>query len=108
MAAQQADAEGHLWFFTLARTEKVNALRTDKRGCVFFADPDGQRYLSTTGAGELVRSEPKSRELWNHAYKAWFPQGLDDPDMLLIKVLILEVGYWHASEGKTLKHNRFR
>lgn len=103
MATQQVDVEGQLWFFTRTDTDKVVALRTDKRVCVSYADPDNQRYVSITGVGDLIRSELKARELWSPLYKAWFPQGLDDPDLILIKVLIEDAEYWHAPEGKMVQ-----
>jgi len=103
VAMQQADAEGHLWFFALANSEEVNALRQDKHVCVSFADPDGQRYVSITGVGDLVRSEPKAKELWNPLYKSWFPEGLNNSNLLLIKVLILEAEYWYGREGRRLQ-----
>jgi general stress protein 26 len=107
MATQEVDPEGHLWFFTRTDTEKVEALRSDRRACVAYADPDGQRYVSVTGIGDLIRSEPKARELWDPAYKAWFPQGLDDPNLVLIRVLVEDVEYWHAPEGRMLQLQGF-
>jgi general stress protein 26 len=103
MATQEVDTEGHLWFFTRTDTDKVEALRGDKRVCVSYADPDGQRYVSVTGIGDLIRSEAKARELWNPLYKAWFPQGLDDPNLVLIKVLVEDAEYWHAPEGRMVQ-----
>jgi general stress protein 26 len=103
MATQEVDSEGNLWFFTRTDTEKVEALRSNKRVCVSYADPDGQRYVSVTGTGDLIRSEPKAKELWNPLYKAWFPQGLDDANLILIKVLIEDAEYWHAPEGRMVQ-----
>lgn len=103
MATQEVDAEGSLWFFTRTDTEKVEALRSDNRVCVSYADTDGQRYVSVTGVGELIRSEAKAKELWNPLYKAWFPKGLDDPNLILIKVLLDDAEYWHAPEGRMVQ-----
>jgi len=38
--------------------------------------------------------------LWSSILKAWFPLGLDDPDMTLIKVSPNEVNYWDGSSNK--------
>jgi len=32
--------------------------------------------------------------------KAWFPEGIDDPDMILIKVTPQEINYWDNNSIK--------
>ena len=103
MATQEADAGGHLWFFTRTDTSKVLALRDNKNVCVAYAEAATDRYVSVTGIGELVRNEAKARELWNPLYKTWFPQGLDDPKLVLIRVLITEAEFWDAAERKMVR-----
>ncbi len=33
-------------------------------------------------------------ELWRPAYRAWFPQGLDDPPLALLKMDVEQAEYW--------------
>jgi hypothetical protein len=33
-------------------------------------------------------------------YKAWFPQGLDDPDLALLQVHVNQAEYWDTSSSK--------
>jgi general stress protein 26 len=40
------------------------------------------------------------QELWSIWIKPWFPDGLDDPDLVLLKVSITEAEYWD-SPGST-------
>jgi general stress protein 26 len=103
MATQEADAGGHLWFFTRTDTSKMLALRDNKNVCVAYADAGTERYVSVTGIGELIRNEAKARELWNPLYKAWFPHGLDDPNLILIRVLITDAEHWSAAQGKMVR-----
>jgi general stress protein 26 len=100
MATQEFDSQGTLWFFTSNKTEKVEAIKTDQRVNLAYSDSSSQRYVSITGNGELMRDHVKAKELWNPLYKAWFPKGLDDPDLILLRVYVLEAEYWHASEGR--------
>ena len=39
------------------------------------------------------------KELWSSILKAWFPLGLNDPDIILIKVTPNEVNYWDSSSS---------
>jgi general stress protein 26 len=47
----------------------------------------------------MVRDKQKAEELWNPAYKAWFPKGLDDPDLALLKVSATQAEYWDSSSS---------
>jgi general stress protein 26 len=102
MATQQADVDGHLWFFTRNDTDKVDAIRENENVCVSYADPDGQRYISVSGRTQLLNNPEKKKELWNPFYKEWFPLGLEDPKLVLIRVLVTGAEYWHASSGKMM------
>ena len=35
-------------------------------------------------------------------YKAWFPEGEDDPSIAVLKVEITEAQYWEASSSKLI------
>jgi general stress protein 26 len=35
-------------------------------------------------------------ELWNPILKAWFPKGLDDPSICLLKVDVEQAEYWDS------------
>lgn len=103
MVTQQADIDGHLWFFTGTNSEKVDAIRENDNVCVAFTDPDRQRYVSVSGRAQLLNNPEKKAELWNPTYAEWFPRGLDDPKLVLVRVLITAAEYWHAPEGKMVK-----
>jgi len=98
MATQKQDFDGDLWFFTRASSPKVDEVEQEQNVCVAFARPDKQHYVSVSGRARLVRDRAKIEELWNPAYKAWFPEGLDDPDLALLKVSADKAEYW---DGQT-------
>ena len=52
---------------------------------------------------ELVHDKEKMRALWSPWLKPWFPKGLDDPDLVLLKVSILAVEYWDAPDSATAR-----
>jgi len=103
MATQQAEFDGTLWFFTRAEAPKVDEVRQDRRVNVSYAEPKGQRYVSVSGTAELVRDPAKNKELWNPLLKAWFPKGLEDPELALIKVSVEKAEYWD-SHSSTMVH----
>ena len=99
MATQPADSEGAIWFFSGNHSEKVEAIKTDARVNLAYSDAVGQRYVSVTGNCELVRDHAKAKALWKPAYKAWFAEGLDDPNLILLRVAVAEAEYWDATQG---------
>lgn len=98
MSTQQREFDGDLWFFTKADTPKVDEIEREQNVCVAYARPDKQHYVSVSGKARLVRDRAKIEELWNPAYKAWFPDGLDDPQLALLKVSAEKAEYW---DGQT-------
>jgi len=103
MVTQQVEFDGDLWFFTHASDAKVDETQRNPNVNVSFAAPDDQRYVSVSGKAELVRNRQKAEELWNPMYKAWFPQGLDDPDLALLKVHVDQAEYWDSASS-TMVH----
>ena len=47
-----------------------------------------------------AKDRAKAEELWNPMVKAWFPGGLDDPHLALIKVTIQSAEYWDSDASK--------
>jgi len=103
MAAHGVEAPGVLWFLTGSATDKVEAVKTIQRVNVAFADHAGQRYVSVSGFCELVRDHGKVKELWRDGYKSWFPDGPDDPNLILMKVDVQQAEYWSAAEGRMVQ-----
>lgn len=100
MVTQEADLDGTLWFFTGLSTHKVVEIRQHQQVNVSYAAPDDQRYVSVSGVSQTVRDQDKMRELWNPLYRAYFPKGLDDPDLTLLRVDVSEVEYWDSSSSR--------
>ena len=99
MSTQQIEFDGDLWFFTRASAPKVDEVRRDERVNVSYAKPEDQRYVSVSGTAEIVRDREKIKELWSPALKAWFPKGLEDPDIALLKVSVERAEYWDGSQS---------
>lgn len=103
MSSRQDDFNGELWFFTSRDTGKVTAIRNDQHVNVAFASPKDMSFVSIAGRAEIIEDKRKAEELWNPAYKAWFPEGLNDPNLALIKVSVDSAEYWDAPSS-TLVH----
>lgn len=103
MATQKAPFDGTLWFFTSASSGKVNEVDWNPEVNLSYAEPSETKYVSISGNAEIVRDRAKMEELWGDIYKAWFPQGLNDPDVCLLKVEVSTAEYWEAKSGKMVQ-----
>lgn len=103
MATQEIDESGTLWFLTGANTHKDDEIRQDNRVNVSYAAPDDNTYVSVSGTGETFHDQAKIDELWNPFYKAWFPEGKEDPNIRVLKVSIEQAEYWD-SPSSTFVH----
>lgn len=102
MATMQMDASGDLWFFTALDSPKVDEAERHDHVSLSYARPDKQDYLSISGISQIVRDKDKMRQLWSPWIKPWFPNGVDDPNLVLLKVGITDAEYWDAP-GSSVK-----
>jgi general stress protein 26 len=93
----ELDDDGALWFFTAAHSPKVEeAAQHRGQVNVAYADPGRQDYLSVSGSAQLVRERAVMEAHWSAYVKAWFPEGLDDPELALLRVVIEKAEYWES------------
>lgn len=99
MFTVKIDNECQLWFFTKELSEKVKDLSTGKNVTLVFSHPGKNAYMNIYGNCEVVHDTNKMKELWQPALKAWFPKGVEDPELCLLKVVINEAFYWDNSSN---------
>ena len=99
MATQEADFDGTLWFFTRASSPKVEEIQDDAEVNVSYSSPEDHRYVSISGRASVVRDRAKIEELWQPSYRMWFAQGLEDPDLVLLRVDAHSAQYWDMLVG---------
>ena len=71
--------------------------------CAAYAKPESDTYVSISGRAEVVRDPAKMEELWSPVLKAWFPDGLEDPHLCLLKVTAEQAEYWDSPSGKLVQ-----
>ena len=103
MSTQEMDENGDLWFFTSDQTHKIDEIQADPRVNVAYSNPDDNTYVSVFGRAEMSKDKAKMEELWSPILKAWFPEGLDDPCLALLKIDIEEVEYWDSPNSKLVQ-----
>jgi general stress protein 26 len=104
MAALQMDEDGTIWFFTKRSSPKVDQIDNNQhRVNLAFADVGDADYVSISGTADELDDRAKVNELWNPQAKAWFPEGKDDPELILLKVHTDMAEYWNASDSTMVR-----
>jgi general stress protein 26 len=99
MSTQKFEFDGDLWFFTSTDTHKVEEIEKDSRVNVSYAAASKTSYVSVSGRATLLRDQAKIDEYWEPSHKLWFPDGKDDPKLILLKVEVEQAEYWDFSTG---------
>ena len=95
--------DGKIWFFTGINSPKVMSITNDQHVNLAYANPEYQKYISVCGTAKIVTDKNKMRELWTPLMKAWFPEGIDDPNISLICVDVETAELWHSPSSKVVQ-----
>jgi general stress protein 26 len=94
MLVHEVDDSGCLWFLTDRTSRKAWELIDNPNASVAFQSSRGDRYVSVYGTAVVVRDDMTVKRLWNPTYRAWFPKGKHDPELVLVAVRVLRAEYW--------------
>ncbi len=97
------DDDRRLWFFASRSGEPVADIARDSAVNISYADPGEDHYVSVSGNATLVEDMARKNELWSTLVEAWFPGGVDDPDLALVKVDIAQAEYWDVKTNKAMQ-----
>lgn len=103
MATQEMDESGDLWFFTDATSLKISEVSHEHHVNLTYADPRNHKFVSVSGIATLVADQDKMEELWKPIFLSWFPKGLDDPRLSLLRVRIDNAEYWDSPSSTVVK-----
>lgn len=99
MSVQEIDDEGHLWFLSDKSSNKNFDISQNSTVELFFAKGH-ESFLSIHGHASILYDREKIKDLWNPIIKVWMPDGIDDPNLSIIKVVPEDGYYWNNKHGK--------
>lgn len=93
------DAEGELVFFTAANSHKIAELTDDAEANLAYAHPGEHRYVSVRGRARMDRDADTIDELWTLSQKVFFPDGRDDPNLMVLRIRVRDAVYWEIADS---------
>ena len=92
MNIAKSERGGSLWFVSGIESAKVDDIVFDDHAnCALQGD---YKYLSVSGKARIVRDRTKVREMWEESWRTWFPDGPEDPSLVLIEIEMTAGEYW--------------
>jgi len=98
MAMQEVEFDGDLWFFAARDSRKVTHVTAHPQ--VNVATVGSGSWVSLTGTASVVDDLAKKKDLWNAVVEAWFPNGPEDPEVVLLRVDAASAEYWDSPGGR--------
>lgn len=100
MYTSLVDDEGNVWFFTNEFSEKINEVSKDNLVHLIYSHPVKNIYVDVKGTCSLIIDKKKMEELWEPVLEGWFPDGLTDNRLCLVKVATETAHFWNHSSSK--------
>jgi general stress protein 26 len=92
--------DGNSYFFTTTEGHLVKDLKKNAHVNLAFNGPK-KLFVSVTGEAKIITDRATMQEHWVDELDNWFEDGVDSPDLVLIKVKAKRIKYWQKeTEGE--------
>ena len=102
MAVAELNKDGQTYFATDAHSAKTAEAMADPNVVITFQS--SSEFASLTGTLAVIRDRALIDRLWSDTWRVWFPDGKDDPNLVLLSVTPSEAEYWDNSGSEGLKY----
>jgi general stress protein 26 len=103
MLLERLESDATLVFLTHLSSQKTDEVQHDARVNIAFQSDRGDRYVSVSGTATVTHDLERMRQLWHPTYRAWFPDGVEDPDSAIFTVRIDRVEYWDVPSSRLVR-----
>lgn len=99
--------DGDSWFFSYSDTRKVADIEGTSGVLLTFTAPPSLLgkpgiFIAIEATASIVREKDVFANHWNSELTRWFPEGIDTPGLVLIKVAASTIQYWDGEETGAL------
>src|SRR5687768_2836553 len=99
VVGDHAAFDGCLWFITDRRSRKGQAINSGATTFLMFEDNGNGAYLRLTGRASVIEDRGRLEELYTPVQRTWFPQGLKDPHITLVRFDADQGEFWDQHNG---------
>ena len=96
MTIQKMEGNGDIYIFIGRNTGVAAAVEHNDYVNASFANHCGDVAVSVSGKAKLLKDRQKMEELWEPIFQIRFPQGPDDPNLVLLKIEVETAEHWDS------------
>ena len=100
MYLSEINEDGEMWFFNNENSCKTDEIISNPSINLAFQDMNDKRYLTISGRAEIVHDKDKMKKMMSTIIETWFPKGMDDPSLSLLKVKMDKAEYWETENSR--------
>ena len=97
------DEHVNFYFLLDKKTDLAHCVTKDNQIQISFADPGEDSYVSVSSAAHLSEDRVLKEKLWSTAAQAWFPGGVEDPDLTVLVAPVSSAEYWDVKENQLVQ-----
>ena len=105
MTTLEPKFDGSLWFFTKADSARTGEVEEEGQVNVTYENSLESVYVSLSGRAMLILDPQQIEKLWHEDLRVWFPEGLNDPQLALLRVDVDKWAYWDSQPPGMSEHN---
>ena len=97
------DYDGDSYFFAYAQSRKILEIRADNEVGLSYTGAVGMLggpplFVSVQGIASLIEDKAAFAEHWTKDLDRYFPEGIDTPGVVMIKLVAETVRYWDGGD----------
>jgi general stress protein 26 len=100
MAMRQQVRGEEIWFATSLASNKCKDLEANPQCALTFFDAAEGTTVSISGTGEVLKDKKLALELWDPSWARWFPEGPEQRELALLRVIPEHVERHDGRTGK--------
>ena len=95
--------QGDSYFFAYQNSRKIADLRADPRVALSYTGAVGMLggpplFVTVEGAAALIQDKTAFADHWTRDLDRYFPEGIDTPGIVMIRVDAKTIRYWDGSD----------
>ncbi len=101
---RDVDYDGDSWFFAYDSARSIAEIERDPHVGLAFSGAKSLLgkpgiFINIAGRAQVIRDKGAFAEHWVADLERWFPEGIDTPGMVMLKVSAQHVHYWDGEEN---------
>lgn len=99
----KVEYQGDSYFFAYDTTRTVHDIARETKVGLSYQGSSGLLgkppiFIAIEGDASLIRDKAAFAERWSTDLDRWFPQGVDTPGLVMIKVAATRIHYWDGTD----------